>query len=75
VRPELPAILDSVANDFDASGSQYATLAALIREAAHELALAHTPPAPKSDVGGSHLVFDPDGVPLVGRVCHNCEEF
>jgi hypothetical protein len=37
MRPELPIVLRSVADDFNISGPQYATLAALLREAANEL--------------------------------------
>jgi hypothetical protein len=54
-------------------GSQYATLVALLREAADELERAAAPvpvvPSPPSPC----LQFDVDGVPMVGRVCLNCE--
>ncbi len=73
MRPELPEILDSVARDFDVSGPQYATLAALIREAARELekAYAQNRTVPASPPAG--LVLDNDGVPSLGRPCVNCE--
>jgi hypothetical protein len=73
MRPELPAILDSVANDFDASGSQYATLAALIREAARELKERASPPLPSTARAPAGLVLDSDGIPSLGRPCVNCE--
>jgi hypothetical protein len=73
MRPELPHVLRSVADDFNISGPQYATLAALSREAANELDRMAAPvpvvPSPPTPC----LQFDDDGLPMVGRVCINCE--
>jgi hypothetical protein len=73
MRPDLAQCLRSVAIDLGMQGSQYATLVALLREAADELEKAAAPapvvPSPPSPC----LQFDVDGVPMVGRVCLNCE--
>jgi hypothetical protein len=73
MRPDLTQCLRSVAVDLGMQGSQYATLVALLREAADELERAAAPapvvPGPPSPC----LQFDVDGVPMVGRLCLNCE--
>ncbi len=81
MRPELPPALHSIANDFDAAGHQYATLAALIREAARELqeldaklsGLSATGVPNTASPPAAHIAFDNDGVP-VRVTCVNCED-
>ncbi len=81
MRPELPDILRAIAQDFDISGSQYATLAALMREAARELQELSAQLSGLSASGvpsvasppAAHIAFDDDGVP-VRVTCVNCED-
>jgi hypothetical protein len=73
MRPELPQCLRSVAIDLGLQGSQYATLVALLKEAANELERASATLPARCSPPSPSLQFDADGVPMVGRVCINCE--
>ena len=70
MRPELPSILRAYARDLDIAGMQYATMTAVLREAADALDTnsgAHRPrPAP------AVCVIDGDAVP--GLRCASCED-
>jgi DNA-binding MurR/RpiR family transcriptional regulator len=77
MRADLPADLVRFAANL--SDPQHATLAAVLREAADALQATETS-LDQRDVDSSrrvvdtgNLVFDSDGVPMVGRVCFNCE--
>jgi succinylarginine dihydrolase len=76
MRPELPQCLRSVAIDLGLQGSQYATLVALLREAANELE--------KASAKGSDSPAHASGVPPAAdqcdvyrhqlRPCSTCED-
>lgn len=70
MRPELPAILRAYAADLDLAGPQYATMTAVLREAADAL----TPPVARvCPVPPAVPVLDGDGIPGF-RVCLTCED-
>jgi hypothetical protein len=76
MRKDLPADLLRYAQHL--SDPQHATLAAVLREAADALQTPETSVDQCDVADGSravdtgNLVFDSDGVPMVGRVCFNC---
>jgi hypothetical protein len=70
MRPELPHILRSYAADLDAAGPQFATMSAVLREAADAL---NPPVARVCPVPASVPVLDDDGIPGF-RVCLTCED-
>jgi hypothetical protein len=74
MRPDLTQCLRSVAIDLGMQGSQYATLVALLREAADELERPRDAGAGVCASPTTPLVYDGDGAPVVGRVCFNCED-
>jgi hypothetical protein len=74
MRPDLPNCLRSVAIDLGLQGSQYATLVALLREAADELERPRETSPSVCASPSADFVYDGDGAPAVGRVCFNCED-
>jgi hypothetical protein len=70
MRPELPSILRSYANDLGIAGPQFAAMAANLREAADALDEKTAGAAPAAIVVP---VLPDDGVPGFGR-CESCED-
>lgn len=69
MRPELPHILRAYAVDLDFAGPQYATMSAVLREAADAL----DPPVVRvCAVPVPVPVLDDDGIPGF-RICLSCE--
>ncbi len=70
MRPELPDILRSYARDLSIAGPQYATMSAVLREAADALSPKGNPAC---SIRPPDPVYDGDSVPGYGR-CVACEE-
>jgi predicted nuclease with RNAse H fold len=74
VRKELPAILLSYAADLCVAGPQYATMIAVLREAASELQKAMPQDGSVCSVAAAVPVVDDDSPLSVGRPCLNCDD-
>ena len=76
MRPELPHILRSYAADLNAAGPQYATMSAVLKEAADALeSPVDTNAAPNrssADIHGT-CVFDDDAIPGLRCIGYGCE--
>jgi len=68
------AILRSVADDYDASGPQFATLAALLRRVAGKLESAHDAEVSDTSDFPTVCIDSDDGIPGLRCIGFGCED-